>query len=84
MGLVTEPTGRVLHKAVLERKGAGYTEKNGFNLLASSDEWFAPVHAEVGPDGAIWVADWYNFIIQHNPTPRGFENGALSPTSRCN
>jgi len=22
------------------------------------------------------VADWYNFIIQHNPTPRGFENGA--------
>ncbi|WP_161890463.1 PVC-type heme-binding CxxCH protein [Pontibacter russatus] len=75
VGLVAEPTGRVLHKAVLERKGAGYTEKNGFNLLASSDEWFAPVHAEVGPDGAIWVADWYNFIIQHNPTPRGFENG---------
>lgn len=75
VGLVCEPTGRVLHKAVLERKGAGYTEKNGFNLLASSDEWFAPVHAEVGPDGAIWVADWYNFIIQHNPTPRGFENG---------
>ncbi|MFD3001977.1 PVC-type heme-binding CxxCH protein [Pontibacter toksunensis] len=75
VGLVTEPTGRVLHKAVLKRKGAGYVERNGFNLLSSSDEWFAPVHAEVGPDGAIWVADWYNFIIQHNPTPRGFENG---------
>ncbi|MFT2009290.1 PVC-type heme-binding CxxCH protein [Pontibacter sp. 13R65] len=75
VGLVCEPTGRVLHKAVLERKGAGYTEKNGFNLLASADEWFSPVHAEVGPDGAVWVADWYNFIIQHNPTPRGFENG---------
>jgi putative membrane-bound dehydrogenase-like protein len=75
VGLVCEPTGRVLHRAIMEPKGAGYTEKNGFNLLASSDEWFAPVHAEVGPDGAIWVADWYNFIIQHNPTPRGFENG---------
>ncbi|QCR22283.1 PVC-type heme-binding CxxCH protein [Pontibacter sp. SGAir0037] len=75
VGLVCEPTGRVLHKAILEPKGAGYTEKNGFNLLASADEWFSPVHAEVGPDGAIWVADWYNFIIQHNPTPRGFENG---------
>ena len=23
----------------------------------------------------MWVADWYNFIIQHNPTPPGFENG---------
>ena len=34
--------------------------------MASSDEWFGPVQAEVGPDGAVWVADWYNFIIQHN------------------
>jgi uncharacterized protein len=29
----------------------------------------SPVFAEVGPDGAIWFADWQNFIIQHNPTP---------------
>jgi putative membrane-bound dehydrogenase-like protein len=72
---VCEPTGRLLYQAKLNANGAGYKEKNGFNLLASSDEWFSPVHAEVGPDGAVWVADWYNFIIQHNPTPRGFENG---------
>jgi putative membrane-bound dehydrogenase-like protein len=76
IAFVAEPTGRVLHNAVIESDGSGYTEKNGFNILASSDEWFSPVHAEVGPDGALWVADWYNFIIQHNPTPRGFENGA--------
>jgi putative heme-binding domain-containing protein len=31
--------------------------------------------AEVGPDGALWVLDWYNYIIQHNPTPHGFKNG---------
>lgn len=76
IAFVAEPTGRVLHNAIIESDGSGYTEKNGFNILASSDEWFSPVHAEVGPDGALWVADWYNFIIQHNPTPRGFENGA--------
>jgi azurin len=35
----------------------------------------SPVFAQVGPDGAVWVADWYSFIIQHNPTPKGFENG---------
>jgi azurin len=23
----------------------------------------------------VWFADWYNFIIQHNPTPQGFSNG---------
>jgi azurin len=27
------------------------------------------VEAKVGPDGAVWVLDWYNFIVQHNPTP---------------
>lgn len=75
ISFVAEPTGRVLHNNIILPKGSGYTEKNGFNILASSDEWFSPVQAEVGPDGALWVADWYNFIIQHNPTPRGFENG---------
>src|SRR5690606_28476102 len=76
VAFVAEPTGRVLHNAIIEREGSGYKENNGFNILSSSDEWYAPVHAEVGPDGALWVADWYNFIIQHNPTPKGFENGA--------
>ncbi|SFG39001.1 putative membrane-bound dehydrogenase domain-containing protein [Algoriphagus hitonicola] len=75
IAFVAEPTGRILHNAIINAEGSGFTEKNGFNILASSDEWFSPVHAEVGPDGALWVADWYNFIIQHNPTPRGFENG---------
>lgn len=75
IAFVAEPTGRVLHNAKILPEGSGYTEKNNFNILASSDEWFSPVHAEVGPDGSLWVADWYNFIIQHNPTPRGWENG---------
>ena len=43
--------------------------------LASDDGWVGPVDAQVGPDGAVWVADWYNFIIQHNPTPPGFQTG---------
>ena len=66
VGFVCEPTVRLLHNALIEPNGAGFAEKNDWNLIASSDEWFAPVHAEVGPDGAVWVADWYNFIIQHN------------------
>ena len=45
------------------------------NLLASDDEWTAPIMAEVGPDGNVWVIDWYNYIVQHNPTPAGFKTG---------
>ncbi len=75
VAFVCEPTGRVVHNAIMEKDGAGFKEKDGWNLLASSDNWFGPVQAQVGPDGAVWVADWYNFIIQHNPTPIGFKNG---------
>lgn len=75
IALVSEPTGGVLHRAILEEDGAGFVEKDGWNLLAGVDEWVGPVDAQVGPDGQVWVADWYNFIIQHNPTPPGFDNG---------
>jgi putative membrane-bound dehydrogenase-like protein len=75
IGFVNEPTGRVIHRAILEPDGSGFKEKDGWNFLASADEWMGPVQSEVGPDGALWVSDWYNFIIQHNPTPKGFQNG---------
>ena len=69
VAFVCEPTGGLVHIAKIEKDGAGYVEKDGGNLFASSDEWVSPVAAKVGPDGNVWVADWYNFIIQHNPTP---------------
>ena len=71
IAFVNEPTGHVLHRAVIERDGSGFAEKDGWNISASDDEWFAPVAAEVGPDGALWFLDFYDFIIQHNPTPFG-------------
>lgn len=66
VAFVTEPTVRLVHNAIIEPDGAGFKERDGWNLTASSDEWYGPIHAEVGPDGAVWILDWYNFIIQHN------------------
>ena len=76
VAFVSEPTGRVIHKNIIEPDGAGFKEgEDGWNFITSADEWFGPVQAEVGPDGNVWFLDWYNFIIQHNPTPEGFDNG---------
>jgi len=72
---VCGPTGHLVGTFILRRSGADFTSSNPLNLLASDDEWSAPIMAEVGPDGAVWVIDWYNFIVQHNPTPRGFSTG---------
>jgi putative membrane-bound dehydrogenase-like protein len=70
IAFVTEPTGRLIHKHVLKQVGAGFKEDgDDWNMLVSADEWAGPIQAEVGPDGALWVTDWYDFIIQHNPTP---------------
>ncbi|SFH53281.1 PVC-type heme-binding CxxCH protein [Planctomicrobium piriforme] len=72
---VCEPTGHLVGTFVLQRDGAAYHSSSPCNLLASDDEWSAPVVAEVGPDGQVWVIDWYNYIVQHNPTPEGFTTG---------
>jgi uncharacterized protein len=81
--LLAEPTMHLLHQGKLVREGSGWTEGvDGGNLIASADEWFAPVHAEVGPNGAVWLADWYNFIIQHNPTPRKEHGGFDAKTGK--
>ncbi|MBC7893215.1 MAG: ThuA domain-containing protein, partial [Sphingobacteriaceae bacterium] len=75
IAFVAEPTGHLVHLNPVEKMGTDFSDKNDFNLIAGADEWFSPVFAEVGPDGAVYVLDWYSFIIQHNPTPKGFENG---------
>ncbi len=73
--MVCGPTGHLVGSFVLEKRGAGYRSRNAFNTVASIDDWTAPIMAEVGPDGNVWVLDWYNYIVQHNPTPHGFETG---------
>lgn len=49
----------------LEEQGSGYASKQMEDLMWTDDIAFRPVDINVGPDGAIYVADWYNPIIQH-------------------
>ncbi len=72
---VAEPTGHLVATFTLDRNGSDVADYYGWNLLASDDEWTSPICAEVGPDGNVWVIDWYNYIVQHNPTPHGFKTG---------
>jgi len=49
----------------LVEDGAGYARVEPVELLVSSHESFRPVEIRIGPDGAIYVADWFNPIIGH-------------------
>lgn len=75
MAFVSAPTGQLLGQFAVEPDGASFRAHNAWSLLASRDDWTAPIAAEVGPDGMLWVIDWYNLVIQHNPTPDAFERG---------
>ncbi len=72
---ICEPTGRLVHRHVITPNGSGFLEMgDGKNILASADSWFSPVEAKVGPDGALWLLDWYNFMVQHTPQEQGDGN----------
>jgi putative membrane-bound dehydrogenase-like protein len=72
---VNGPTGHLVGTFVLKPRGSDFQSTSPFNLFASDDQWTAPIMSEIGPDGNVWVIDWYNYIVQHNPTPRGFKTG---------
>jgi len=50
---------------VVRKDGAGYLSQEKAPLIKSNHPAFRPVDVKMGPDGAIYIADWYNPIIQH-------------------
>ena len=45
--------------------GSGYLSHQQPEILTSDHVAFRPIDARMGPDGALYIADWYNPIIQH-------------------
>ena len=49
--------------------GSTYRTVDDANLVESPDRWFRPVYCGVGPDGAAYLADWYDTRLSHvSPT----------------
>lgn len=65
---VGEPVHNLVHADIIESHGATFkgkrlVEKKEF--LASKDPWFRPVNFYVGPDGAMYVVDYYRQLVEH-------------------
>ena len=45
--------------------GAGYVSREQPEIIKTKHAAFRPVDVKMGPDGALYIADWYNPIIQH-------------------
>jgi putative heme-binding domain-containing protein len=53
----------------LERHGSSYKAIEMPDFVRSDDPWFRPVDIQLGPDGALYVADFYTRIIGHYEVP---------------
>ena len=52
--------GGAINVDVLERHGATYRAQPADDLLQANDAWFMPVAQQTGPDGCLYVLDWYD------------------------
>ena len=54
-----------INRFTLTPNGSSYVAKQEKDVLASTHAAFRPIDLKFGPDGALYIADWYNPIIQH-------------------
>jgi len=45
--------------------GSSYRTKDRPPIVTTTDKWFRPVDVKVGPDGAVYIADWYDTRLTH-------------------
>jgi putative membrane-bound dehydrogenase-like protein len=68
--LVNPITNRLQIMTVTTNEKGQYSYKKQDDFLLSGDKSFRPIAAHFGPDGCLYVVDWYNKIISHNEVPR--------------
>ena len=81
-----EPTLNIVHHQFVKPDGVSYTtEKEAgreqTEFMRSGDMWFRPIETRVGPDGALYVVDFYNQAVIHNDT-RGPQHGPANAAVR--
>lgn len=83
----TEPTLNIVSHFIVEKDGVSYKARREpgreqTEFIRSKDLWFRPIENRVGPDGALYVIDFYNQAVIHNDTRgpiHGPANAAVRP-----
>ncbi|NLT72511.1 MAG: dehydrogenase, partial [Verrucomicrobiaceae bacterium] len=67
---ISEPVHNLIHREVLIPEGVSFRSERAkgeerSEFLSSSDHWFRPTGLSIGPDGCLYIADMYRFVIEH-------------------
>ncbi|GAB4148005.1 MAG: L-sorbosone dehydrogenase [Planctomycetaceae bacterium] len=63
--LTNDFRGNRVCRFVIREDGSGFASRQQEDLIKTKHVAFRPIDIKMGPDGAIYIADWYNPIIQH-------------------
>lgn len=58
-----------VYRSTMEKKGTTAYVTQEEDFISTDDPWFRPVDVKMGPDGALYIADFYNRIIGHYEVP---------------
>ena len=61
--------GHRINVDVLTPKGCGFVGDRNPDFLLANDRWSIPVAIKYGPDGNVYLIDWYDKQTCHTPTP---------------
>ncbi|MEX0978179.1 MAG: PVC-type heme-binding CxxCH protein, partial [Pirellulales bacterium] len=65
---VGESLTNLVHRRALSAEGPTYVSRRGEHhreFLAAKDSWFHPVFMTTGPDGALYIVDFYRRWVEH-------------------
>ena len=67
---ISAPAYNVVRREMLTPDGLSFRSNrpegaNGQEFIASRDAWFRPTTLKTGPDGALWIADFYRLVLEH-------------------
>ena len=78
--------GNRVNNDILEPQGSGYVGKHGKDLLLMNDKWSRLINLKYGPDGSVYMIDWYDKQACHLNNPEVWDrtNGRIYKISYAN
>ena len=63
-----EPVHNLVHRDILKASGPTFAASRAYEhseFMSATDAWFKPVFTATGPDGALYVVDFYHYTVEH-------------------
>ncbi|MGZ5517375.1 MAG: PVC-type heme-binding CxxCH protein [Limisphaerales bacterium] len=65
--------GACINMDVLDQKGSGFVGHHAPNFINFNDTWSQIINLETGPEGAVYMIDWYDKNQCHHNDPKGHD-----------